>query len=65
MNLKQSSWPWLLFSFATAIVGHQIHGGWFWTVLDFIFSPCAWAKWLICHEVSVSVIKRAFSFFMV
>ena len=48
----------------TAIVGHAIHGGWFWTVCNFVFWPVSWAKWLICQEVTVSIIKRAFAFFL-
>lgn len=53
-----------LFSTFTAIVGFQIHGSVFWAIVDFIFSPLAWLKWLICQEVSISVIREAFSFFL-
>lgn len=54
---------WLLFSTVTAIIGYHIHGSVFWGIIDFIFSPLVWIKWLICHDVSVSIIKEAFSWF--
>jgi hypothetical protein len=54
---------WLL-GIPTAIIGYAIHHSIFWSVMDFIFLPLAWIKWLICQEVSVSVIKSAFSFFL-
>ena len=55
---------WLLFNTGTAMVGYQIHHSVFWAICDWIFSPITWVKWLICHEVSVSIIKSAFSFFL-
>jgi len=54
----------LFISLGTAMVGHQIHHSIFWSICDFIFVPLAWVKWLICQEVSLSVIKSAFSFFL-
>ncbi len=48
----------------TAIVGHSIHHSIFWAIVDWFFWPIAWCKWLLCHEVSLSVIKNAFSFFL-
>lgn len=55
---------WIAFEIATAVVGYHIHGSVFWAVMDFLFSPIAWLKWMICHEVSVTVIREAFSFFL-
>lgn len=49
---------------STAIIGKQIHGSVFWAVIDFFFMPPAWLKWLICQEVSISVIRAAFDFFL-
>lgn len=54
---------WLVFNLATAVIGHEIHGSIFWSITDFIFSPLAWLKWLLCQEVSITIIKHAFSFF--
>lgn len=53
----------VVFAIFTAVIGYHIHGGFFWTAMDFIFSPLAWLKWLICHEVNMSVIKATFGFF--
>ena len=53
---------WLMFSVATGMIGYAIHHSLFWAICDFVFLPLAWAKWLICHEVSMSVIKSAFAF---
>jgi hypothetical protein len=55
---------WLLCATATAMVGHAIHHSLFWSVMDFIFMPIAWVKWLICQEVNLSIIKSAFDFFL-
>lgn len=53
-----------LFSLATAIIGHAIHHSVFWSIVDFLFSPIAWLKWLICHEVNLTIIRKAFDFFL-
>jgi hypothetical protein len=58
-----SPFSWL-FAIATAIIGHEIHGSIFWSIVDFLFWPFAWIKWLVCSEVNISIIKNAFSFFM-
>lgn len=49
--------------FCTAMIGHTIHHSLFWSVVDFFFAPFAWGKWLICHEVTMSIIKQTFAFF--
>ena len=56
---------WAVFATLTAMIGYTIHGSFFWAVIDFIFSPVAWAKWLICHEVTMAVIKNTFTWFFV
>jgi hypothetical protein len=48
----------------TAMIGYSIHGSGFWAVMNFLFAPLAWAKWLICHEVCLSIIKHTFDFFL-
>lgn len=55
---------WFIFATATSMVGYHVHGSVFWSIVDFIFSPVAWAKWLICHEVNMTIIKETFSFFL-
>jgi hypothetical protein len=47
----------------TAMVGYSIHHSVGWAIIDWLFWPVAWVKWLVCHEVSLSLIKSTFSFF--
>ena len=46
-----------------AMIGYHIHGSGFWTLMDFLFWPLAIVKWLICQELTLTVIKETFSFF--
>lgn len=63
--MKQiGSFVYFFFAVATAMIGHVIHHSIFWSVMDFFFAPLAWLKWLICHQVSISIVKTAFSFFL-
>jgi hypothetical protein len=55
---------YLIFCVATAMVGYTIHHNVFYSVVNFLFSPISWIYWLITHNVSVSVIKETFSFFL-
>lgn len=55
---------YFLVAVTTAMVGHVIHHSVFWSVVDFFFWPLAWLKWLIYHQVCISVIKTAFAFFL-
>ena len=52
-----------IFCVLTAMIGYTIHVSLFWAIVDFLFCPLAWAKWLICHEVTLSVIKQTFTWF--
>lgn len=63
MREKISSFLYLLVSIATAMVGYTIHHSIFWAVIDFIFVPFVWCKWLIFHEVTLSIIKQTFQWF--
>jgi len=45
------------------MIGYQIHGSLFWAFVDWLFCPIAWAKWLICHEVTLAIIRETFAFF--
>lgn len=56
---------YLIVCVLTAMIGYTIHGSWFWAVVDFFFAPFAWAKWLICHEVTMTVIKATFTWFFI
>lgn len=61
---KLGSALYFVVGIATAMTGYQIHGSLFWAVVDFFLCPLAWAKWLLCHQVSVSVLKHAFGFLL-
>lgn len=52
-----------IFSVMTSMIGYTIHGSIFWSIMDFIFTPITWIKWLICEEVTLSIIKTTFSWF--
>lgn len=52
----------LVIRIASAMVGYTIHQSVFWSVIDFLFWPIAWIKWLVCHEVNWTIIKETFSF---
>jgi len=53
---------YIIFSVCTAMVGYTIHGSVFWSVVDFLFTIIAIAKWLIFHELTLSVVKETFRF---
>ena len=54
----------LILCVITAMIGYHIHGSFFWAIMDFIFTPVAWIKWLICQEVNITIIHNTFSFFL-
>lgn len=55
--------PYTILCLLTAMIGHTIHKSIFWSIMDFIFAPIAWIKWIICEEVTLSIIKTTFSWF--
>jgi len=55
----------LIFGLLTAIVGYEIHSSIFWSIVDFLLFPLVWIKWIILHEVTLSIIKGAFDWFFV
>ena len=54
---------YLIFAVCTSMIGYHIHNSLFWAIVDLFFTPIAWAKWLICHEVTLSIIKTTFTWF--
>ena len=54
-----------IFSLLTAMIGYTIHHSFFWSIVDFIFSPIAWIKWILCHEVTLTIIKETFKWFLI
>lgn len=47
----------------TSMIGYHIHGSIFFAILDWIFWPLTVLKWLIFHEVTLTIIKETFSWF--
>jgi hypothetical protein len=56
---------YILICIGTAMVGYQIHHSEFWSVVNFFFAPISWVVWLICHDVTLTVIKHTFAWFFV
>jgi len=54
---------YLIFSVLTAMLGYTIHGSIFWCIMDFIFTPITWVKWIIFHEITASVFQQTFPWF--
>lgn len=54
----------ILIALFTAFIGYHIHGSVLWAIFDWFFWPFVWLKWLICHEVNLTIIKEAFAFFL-
>ena len=57
--------PTIFFAIPTAMVGHHIHGSMFWAIMDLIFWPFALIKWVIYQEITLTIIKETFSWFLV
>jgi hypothetical protein len=53
----------LAISLFTAMVGHTGHHSVFWAIMDFIFWPIAWIKWLCLHQVTAATVRQTFSWF--
>lgn len=53
----------LFFACVTTMLGYTIHGSIFWCIVDFFFWPLVIIKWLIFHELTLSVIQQTFSWF--
>lgn len=56
---------YFIFSVLMAMIGYTIHGSIFWSIMDFLFSAIALVKWIICHEITLTVIKETFTWFFV
>ncbi len=52
-----------VFCVLVAMVGYTIHKSIFWSIMDFIFTPIALIKWIIFHQITLSVIEHTFEWF--
>jgi hypothetical protein len=72
MNIKHDNtgcsvtlgWVHRVFGIITAMIGYRIHNSIGWAIIDFFFFPLAWIKWLILHQVNLTIIKQTFAFFL-
>ena len=64
MNRKTEGFFYLLLCAITSMIGYHIHGSIGWAIIDWLFMPIAWVKWLICHQINATVIKETFSFLL-
>jgi len=60
---RGSSLIYILFCLVTSMVGYHIHHSIFWSIMDWIFAPFAWCKWLIMQQVNMTIIHETFAFF--
>ena len=54
---------YLIFCLSTSMIGYHIHNSIGYAILDWIFAPFVWCKWLITHEVNMKIIHETFAFF--
>lgn len=52
-----------LFCLFTAMVGYNLHRSLFWAIINFLFSPFSWIKWLICRQINLTFIKETIKFY--
>lgn len=64
VTIKVFSFPYILVQIPTAMIGYTIHSSIFWSIMDFVFWPFAWCKWLVMQEVNLTLIKQTFGFFL-
>lgn len=48
----------------TATIGQSIHHSFWWGIVDFFCWPLVWAKWIICRDVNLTLIRDCFSWFL-
>lgn len=53
---------YFLFCIATAMIGYQMHHSVGYAIFDLIFAPIVWIKWLIYHEINLTIIIETFKF---
>ena len=65
ISIRPFSMPNIIFALPTAIIGYTVNqGSGFWAVMDFLFWPLAWLKWVIFQEVNLTIIKHSFEWFL-
>lgn len=64
ITVRVFTFPYILIQLPTAMIGYTIHNSIGWAIMDFLFTPIVWCKWLIYQEVNMSIIKQTFDFFL-
>lgn len=54
---------YLFIAVIVSMLGYTIHNSLLWAIVDFIFWPLVLIKWLICHELTLPIIKQTFTWF--
>jgi hypothetical protein len=52
------------FAILTTVIGWNMHHSIFFAVMDFLFWPLVWLKWLLLQQVTLSFIKSCFTNFL-
>ena len=55
---------YLFIAIFISMIGYTIHHSVFWCIIDYIFWPIALIKFIFCHEITLSVIKASFAWFL-
>lgn len=53
----------IVIAVCVGIAGYSIHHSVGWAIVDALFWPIAVCKWLICHQLTLAVLKDAFGWF--
>jgi hypothetical protein len=64
IKIPYVNWLLLLYSTMIAMIGYQIHQSAAWAVVDFFFSLIVPMKWLIFHEVNLTIVRESFAFLL-
>lgn len=56
--------PILIGSIGTTLIGQTMHGSFWWGFVDFFLWPLVWIKWILFREITLSIIKESFNWFI-
>jgi hypothetical protein len=51
------------FAVMTSMVGHTMHGSIFFAIMDFLFTPFVWVKWIVLKQINLTIIENTFPWF--
>lgn len=61
MNMREVLY--LIFCVLTGMIAHKLYHDVLIAIICALFAPIAWIKWLICHDVTLAVLKATFNWF--